>query len=317
MPIFRRFNAKDIPALIKLMAVTKAANDDPDCDLENIQAEVEAAAATLIDRCWLAQADIGQVVGYNYLETIIQPNVINFWLRGDVHPNWRGQGFGRELLRRSWTDMQAICAYHRHRPALANAWGHQYDEARQHLLMRFGLRPDHIYHELVFPTSKVIPAPPAPSGVIIYPWADQHCEAAIALRNRAFAQNWGYQPSTAQALRRHFKTGRYEPTYSFTAWRVFSNEMVGLIHACLEWTRKSRRTNEGEIVWLAVAREVRGQGVGTALILTAMNALRQAGVEIISVGADNPADNPKIGVYTKLGFTVREAIIDYRGKVVK
>jgi ribosomal protein S18 acetylase RimI-like enzyme len=84
--------------------------------------------------------------------------------------------------------------------------------------------------------------------------------------------------------------------------------MVGLAHACLSGTVPS----EGEVVWLAVAEVVRGRGIGRALMLAAMNALRQAGAETISLSTDNFAGQVNLALFTSLGFTVRQAVVDFR-----
>ena len=317
MVTFRRFTETDIDSLAVLIATVETADEGGSRTMAEIQADLETAAADLTRTGWLPQVDRRQVVGYNYLETISGLEVVNFWLRGAVHPNWRGQGLGQALIHRSWADIRQH-AQSGDRPAWVNAWAYQHDPSRCHLFARCGLRPYHIYHELDIPATEVKPVPPLPPGIIIRPWNNSYCAAAVELRNRAFAQNWGYQPTTAEALRRRFQTARYEPTFSFTAWRQTPSrgeQMIGLIHACLGWTRKLRQANEGEIVWVAVAQEARGQGIGQALMLTAMNALREAGAAVISVSADNYADQPFIGLYTKLGFTVRKAIVDYRGEL--
>lgn len=204
------------------------------------------------------------------------------------------------------------------RSAFANAWAYEHDQSRCRLFARFGLHPYHIYHELAMPAHRIPPMPQLPPGLTIQPWANHHCLAAARLRNLAFAQNWGYQPTTAEALRRHFQRGRYEPAYSFTAWHgpnLAAAKMVGLVHGCLGWTRKLRQANEGEIVWIAVAEEAREQGIGQALLVKVMNALREGGAETISVSADNHASRPQLGLYTKSGFTVRKAIIDYQRQI--
>jgi mycothiol synthase len=300
------------------MATVEALDEGISRPPGEFRAELETAVADLARTGWLAEIGGEQVVGYNYLETVSGPEAVNFWLRGAVHPDWRRQGVGRQLIQRSWAGVAQQQAHSGNRPAWINAWAYQHDQARCHLFARFGLQPYHIYHELEIPAAEVRPVPPLPPGLIIRLWDDRHCAAAAALRNRAFAQNWGYQPTTAEALRRRFQTARYEPGFSFTAWYQTApqaEQMVGLTHACLGLTRKLRQANEAEIVWVAVAQEARGQGIGQALMLTAMNALREAGVAVISVGVDNYAAQPAIGLYTKLGFTVRKAIVDYRGEL--
>lgn len=311
---FRRFTQADVDGLTHLMAVIEVADEGGSRAPDEIRAELEAKAADLARTGWLAHIDTGSIVGYNYVEGVGGPEEVNFWLRGAVHPDWRREGLGYELIQRSWADLAKLRAPLSNRPGFVNAWSYEHDARHCRLLARFGLRPYHIYHELEIPATQVQPVPPLPATIVIRPWDDSYCEAAVELRNRAFAQSWGYQPTTAEALRRRFKTARYEPTLSFTAWRVTvtSEAMIGLVHACLGWTRQLRQANEGEIVWVAVAQEARGQGIGRALMLTAMNALRVGGVETISVSADSEADQPAIGLYTRLGFAVRKAIVDYR-----
>jgi ribosomal protein S18 acetylase RimI-like enzyme len=177
------------------------------------------------------------------------------------------------------------------------------------LFERIGLRPDHIYFEMSRPATHLPPPPPLPPDIEIRSWQASDCEAAAALRNRAFAQSWGYQPTTAAALRRCFQTTRYQPHLSFTAWQIDQpeTEMIGLVHAC-----QGRRTNHGEVVWLAVAPHRQHQGLGQALMLTAMQALHLAGAEMITLSADHYADRPDIGLFTDLGFTVDKAVVDYR-----
>lgn len=317
MVIFRRVNPDDRAALIQLSALV----DSMEGGLLSSPAAGEPGlegGPELVENSWLAEAGPGQIAGYSRVEIVAEPDRVNFWLHGAVHPAWRGQGFGRELIRRNWADMRLLVLDYPGRLAFVFAWAYQHEKPRCRLFARFGLQPYHIYHELAVAVAQVGPAPPLPPGIVIQPWRDSYCELAVSLRNRAFAQSWGYQPTTGRALRRCFTSGRYEPEFSFTAWRALpgsQQQMVGLVHSCLGWTRKLRQANEAEIVWLAVAPEARGQGVGRTLLLAAINKLREAGVETVSAGADNPAGSPELGVYTSLGFVVRKAIVDYQGEL--
>jgi len=317
MVTFRRITENDIESLVQLVGAVEVADEGLNRPVTEIRADLETAEVQLFQAGRLAQVDSGQVVGYNYAVLVRGPE-LNFWLRGAVHPAWRGQGIGYQLIQHSWTDMQQQCLQMGGKSAWVNAWAYEHDRQRCRLLSRLGLRPYHVYYELEIPALGVEADPALPVGIIIRPWDNRYCEAAVTLRNQAFARNWGYQPTTVATLRRRFETARYEPPFSFTAWHQRAgagDEMVGLIHACLGWTRKLRQANEGEIVWVAVAEEWRGQGIGRALMLAAMMALREAGAEMISLGADNYAERPAIGLYTKLGFTIRKAIVDYRGEL--
>ena len=318
MVSFRRVNPDDKKALVELSALTDMLDQGAGYTPAAGAARVEPGGPDLAENSWLVEAGPGQIVGYSRVEMVVEAARVNFWLHGTVHSGWRGQGFGRELIRRNWLDMHVLARDYPDRPAFVSTWAYQQDKPRCRLFARFGLQPYHIYHELVLPAARVSPAPPVLPGIIIQPWHDSHCELAVSLRNRAFAESWGYQPTTARALRRCFNSGRYEPEFTFTAWETLPaspQRMIGLIHCCLGWTRKLQQVNEAEIVWLAVAPEVRGRGVGRTLVLTAINKLREAGVDTISVGADNPAGSPAPRVYTGLGFAVRKAIVDYQGEL--
>lgn len=314
---FCRISQTHLNPLAALIAVAEAADEGTSRPVAEIRAELDIVEPDLLQTGWLAQIDTRQVLGYNYVETVGGPEC-NFWLRGAVHPAWRGQGLGRRLLERSWADMLQQHAKMGRPAAWVNAWAYQHDQPHCRLLECLGLRPYHIYHEMELAAARVEPVPPLPAGVVMRAWDNRYCEAAAALRNQAFAHTWGYQPTSAEALRRRFQTARYESPFSFTAWRQkfgVAEQMIGLVHGCLGWTRQLRQANEGEIVWLAVTAAERRQGIGRALMLRVMNALREAGAEVISLGADSEAERPAIGLYTKLGFTVRKAIVDYRGEL--
>ncbi len=312
MIIFRRFAQTDLAALAHLSVAIETADENISRPPDEIRDNQAQALPDLTRTGWLAQVEDSSLIGYNYGEVVSGPKEVNFWLRGGVHPTWRGQSVGRELLRRTWTDLERLRAGFGSQPAWVNAWAYQHDQARCHLFGRFGLRPDHIYHELVLPADQIPPPAGLPAGFIIRPWDESDCAAAAALRNRAFAHSWGYQPTTSEALRRRFQTGRYEPTLSLTAWQA--GQMVGLIHACLGGTRRQRR--EGEIVWVAVEESLRGRGFGRELMLRAMHALRQAGAELIALSTDNYAGRVNLGLFTGLGFTIRQAVVDFRREIV-
>lgn len=293
-----------------LIATVEEVDEQTSRPVAEIQADIEAATTDLLRSGWLAQVENSGLIGYNYGEVVIGPQEVNVWLRGGVEPNRRGQGVGRELLRRTWADVERLRAeFGAHQRGWVNAWTYEHDQARCRLFEHFGLRPDHIYHEMALPASQTPPLALLPDGFTIRPWHDSDCEAAARLRNEAFARSWGYQATTPAALRRRFQTGRYPPVLSFTAW--LEDEMVGLAHACLSGTRPG----EGEVVWLAVAEQVHGQGLGRALMLAAMNALRQAGVERIALSTDNFAGRVNLGLFTSLGFTVRQAVVDFRREI--
>lgn len=81
------------------------------------------------------------------------------------------------------------------------------------------------------------------------------------------------------------------------------------------WAGRAKYARSMKAKWSGWPWPRRSEAAGRALMLTAMTALRQAGVELISLGADSYADQPTIGLWPQLGFSLRKAVIDYRGVI--
>lgn len=66
----------------------------------------------------------------------------------------------------------------------------------------------------------------------------------------------------------------------------------------------------GWVTLLCVEPEFRGRGIGTSLLESAIEYLRQRGVEVIKL--DVEPDNPALGLYRKFGFEVERRLLRLR-----
>lgn len=307
--ILQPFQPSYIPALVRLSAEAEAV----DCygfalDRRQLVESVQSAPDDFRQRCWLAFAEGGGLAGYLRAERSANNGQRGYWLHGVVHPAWRRQGVGTQLMQQAWSALRSGPE----RPAYALTWAYKDDSGRHALYAKFGLEPYHFYWEMTRGNLAEIPPPVWPAGVLLRPWDESQAEAVVALRNHVFAQDGDYQPISAARLCRHFRTGRFEPELAVIAWR--GDRPVGFTHSCLAWTRRARGLNEGEIVWLAVSPDERGRGLGAALVLETMRRLRAAGAEVATVGVHTSAGaTPRL--YARLGFTPRQVVVDYRAEI--
>jgi mycothiol synthase len=77
-----------------------------------------------------------------------------------------------------------------------------------------------------------------------------------------------------------------------------------------DWIAQTGR-REGYVDALAVLREHRKQGLGTALLVRSLHALRQAGMEGAHLHADADNLTGAMQLYQRVGFSVRKTSIIY------
>ncbi|MFQ5611159.1 MAG: GNAT family N-acetyltransferase [Anaerolineae bacterium] len=307
------FQTGHIPGLVRLSAEVEAVDRSGFAlDRGQLLESIQAAPDDFERRCWLAFAPGDRPVGYIRAEQRANNGQLNYWLHGLVHPGWRRQGLGERLMRRTWQTLQSELAPDR--PSYALAWAYKGDEGRQALFAKFGLKPYHLYWEMARQNLADVPPAAWPEGISPRPWDERAAGAVVALRNRIFAEDWDYRPLSAERLCRDFRRGRFEPELAVIAWQ--GDQPVGFTFSCLAWTRRARRANEGEIVWVGVEPGRRGNGLGAALMQETLRRLHAAGAEVATLGADTTRDEaPRL--YTRLGFAPRKVVVDYRRQITR
>jgi ribosomal protein S18 acetylase RimI-like enzyme len=92
-----------------------------------------------------------------------------------------------------------------------------------------------------------------------------------------------------------------------------SDEIVGLGLNVIDpdWIAQTGR-QEGYLDTLAVLREHRKRGLGTALISKSLRVLRDAGMEAVHLHADSENLTGAMRLYEGVGFEVRKRYVSYR-----
>lgn len=235
------------------------------------------------------------------------------FLLGEVAPDHRGQGVGRELL--AWSLERARARLHSRTHSLPKyicVAAYDWIEANHRLYTRFGFTPVRWFEELIRPLTG-LPTVPIPTGAVILPWPDDREEEIRAARNAAFEDHWGSEPVDAESWQISVRGHGGRPDISVIAIDRATDEVVGvcLNHAYPE-DNKVAGVRQAWISNLATVGRWRGRGLASAMIAESLEKFTSAGFTyaLIGVDADNPTGAARL--YRALGFQPLHRSIAYQ-----
>lgn len=249
--------------------------------------------------CFLAEVD-GTPAGYVLVvpELVIDRAIIE----GAVAPAYRRRGVGRMLLDHGVAHSRALGAKLAHVSASSEATavrrlfeGAGFAEVNRQLQMRLDLR------DLV--TGESVP------GHVVRHLREGEEALITDLQNKAFAGSWGFAPNVPEELRYRLRMSgsRHEDALIL--------EVDGKPSAYC-WTKTQTQGDQrvGLIWMIGVDPEMRGLGLGRAMLLASVDYLSRQGAE--SVELDVYADNtPAVGLYEATGFRRRGEVVFYEKRL--
>jgi mycothiol synthase len=212
-----------------------------------------------------------------------------------VHPEYRSRGIGKWLL--EWSERRGV---ERAAPGeevrLGQVLTSNPDGAAK-LLEERGYEPVRTYWRMSMPLDEAPPPPAWPEGVIVRTFDEERDSRSVyALVQDAFGDN---ERHTAESFEewQAFMIDReaFEPGLWFMA--EAKGEIVGCV-LCPNYE------DEGWIRQLAVSRDWRRRGLGTALLRQAMSELRRRGRREIALVVDSWNRTGAKELYERAGMTV-------------
>ena len=268
--------------------------------------------------CFLAW-DGDRLVGYANL--YVRPgnpergedSTIYSW--GEVHPRWRRRGIGWRLLERAYQRGQEYLAELATGRVYFHCTAREQEKGRRALYERLGLKPVRYFVNLVRPLDGDLPPVQVPGGIRLRTFdPERDAEAVFQADEAAFRDHWGHAEGKLEEFLHWIEMPHMRPDLWFLAEERASGKIVGLALNILDpdWIAQTGR-REGYIDTLAVLREYRQRGLGTALLIRSLHALQQAGLEAAHLDADADNLTGAMRLYERVGFRVRKTSIAYRG----
>jgi len=254
---------------------------------------------------FVAQNEGQRVVGCACLESDIGTEQSFFYTISTVHPDWREQGIERQLLERLWKRAQ------QRRYDLASKRVYFYAYYALHhtgtvaLFESFGLQRIRYNPHMVCQPLENLAQPQLPPGIEVRPYVPgQGDESVVETLNEAFADDWDFVPTTVERLTYWTASSTFRPELSRVA--LDGEQVVGL---CLCTVSEDRMRLMGRrdayVDTLAVRPAYRRRGLGSALLLASLHAMKEAGMESATLYTDTDNPTEAIRLYENVGF--REA----------
>lgn len=297
----------DLAAVCALINRAQQADGVPQVRaLEELVEDLQADEVDLRTDMRVAVDQLDEIRGF--VHTVYLPSDVLWercYLFGDVDPRWRGQGIGRQLL--SWAMERGraqLDGSPRELPRFLRAQCGEQATTTRRLLQRLGFQPVRYHEELLRPLTD-LPEPAEIRGVRIVAWPDDRDEEIRAAKNAAFADHWGSTPTSATGWESAVRGFGARPDLSFIAVDSVTDQVVG--HCLCKRFPEDDGLLGRRDAWidsLGTLREVRGRGLGSAMIAHALRAFAAAPDELthasIGVDSENPTGAAKL--YRRMGF---------------
>ncbi|MCC7361902.1 MAG: GNAT family N-acetyltransferase [Anaerolineales bacterium] len=297
----RRANAADNvderPTVELLSAwVHNLVNADPQEDI--LLAEVAGALVGYQHTSWRRE-DVGGII---------------YQLSGYVDPDWRRQGIGTTLVERGEARLRALAAQRLgDEPRLLSTFTPASRVGKVALFEQRGYRVvRHFYEMLRAPLDDLPPLPTGPQfrmgmppGFELRPAGhDRPALRAIwEASEEAFRDHWGARPPTEADFQRLLDQPNHDPDLWVVAWDTASGQIAGSsINALAAAESAALGRARGWVQDLSVRRPFRRRGLGRALLLHSLYALRARGAVEAALGVDAENPNSALRLYESVGF---------------
>jgi mycothiol synthase len=246
----------------------------------------------------------GRIVAFARASWALRGAEYTYQTDGEVEPSIRRRGIGRALLRAQQDRLRTVAAGH---PAEVEkrfqSWVFGGQVGAEALLRSDGYAPIRYFAEMARPLDEPIPSLPLPDGLEMRPVDPVDHRRIFDAEAEAFRDHWGSRDWTDADYGRTVG----EPNLDTTLWRVAwdGDQVVGVIVTVVfPAENEALGLKRGWLDRVSVRRPWRRRGVASALIVSALEGLRERGLDtgVLGVDADNPTG--AFQLYEGLGFLV-------------
>jgi len=298
MPVsIRRFTWDDLTALAEVSGA-KISEDDLRHLLNTPGVEPET-------NCLVAVNADGRIVGFTF--PVFKADNRQAWLRGNVHPDYRRQGIGTQLIRALEAQIrrpELVCVRafvnenHPDRIALYEALGYTHVRTGQDMAI--------LLHSFNAPC-------PLPPGFTVRPFVpERDARTVYQVDQTAFREHWGFAGDSFEKWRHEFlDNDLFDPALWVVAYA--GEEVAGF---CCARGKDAGDPMVGWIDTLAVLAQWRRRGLGEALLRQSFYLLQRRGYMQAELGVDAENTTNAVALYKRLGMRVKERRLVYETRFV-
>jgi mycothiol synthase len=312
----RTLRREDFPGVVELLREADAVDhQDRVATVEDLERDLTYPGYHPKSDTFVA-CEGGRVVGYceQFLRGTDGPGESVFYTWGAVHPGWRRRGIGRRLLEASLGRAVERLPEVPEGRVHFHTSGSDKEPDRHILFERFGMAPVRTYVNLTRPIDGDLPPVELPDDYRLRPMdPERDVESVWRVDVAAFRDHWGFYGFPLEEFQAWMARPSFRPELWTLAEEVSTGQAAGIALCTIDpdWIEHIGR-QEGWVNTLAVLREHRHRGLGTALLAHGLHLLRQGGMDYASLGADSENLTGAVRLYERLDFRVRRVQIAYR-----
>lgn len=272
----------------------------PNCDpaTDMVVAEIDGALAGFSRVEWYREAD----GSYRYVFPII------------LHPDWRGRGIRRALLR--WAEARARQIATGHPTDAAKIFGTTaFSQAGSlaALLEDEGYRPARYFSHMVRSLDSPLPDFAMPPGLEMRPVRPEHYRPIWDASEDAFRDHWGYSPAPEEEYHEWLENKTlFTPELWQIAWDVANDEVAGQVRTFIDaLENETFHRQRGYTEFISVRRPYRRRGLARALIAASLRVLKARGMTESALTVDSENLSGATRLYETCGFAVESRTTIY------
>lgn len=302
---YRHFDVqRDFASLVTLLAeVEQVDHDGEDVSEETLREQLTWVGHDPTQDRWVATTgDSERLVGYSLMFKTANDEHADVYVA--VHPAWRRQGIGGELLTRILERVLETGASN------ARVYANAEHSESANFLLKYGFTPVSAYTRMAIAGTQAFPVPDMPEGFIIHSY-DQvnRMDVLVDVMNRGYQGLWGHHWITMEEMAEWFPQLTLEGLFLLFAP---DGKIAGICRAEMsEHLSVLRGTSTGLIDAPGVVAEYREDGFYQLLLLTAVRWLAPQSPSVIELESWGDATQT-LAAYCALGFTVVQEAISYR-----
>jgi mycothiol synthase len=302
----RNYEDRDLEAIVKLINAADTVDQlDEGISLSEFHELLHRPDFDPYHDAVVALSEDRRLVGHSRLDLIAAPQQSRFYVHSVVHPDWRDQGVERLMLGQLWDRAEQRRRALGSKPVQFRTYCAASQEKRIALFEDLALRPVRYDLHMIYHPLDNLADPRVPPGTRVRPFArGLDNEAALETVNEAFADVMDHAPVTPEEFDHWIESPSFQTSLSPVA--LEGQSMLGLCLCTVsEGRAKVLGRRDGYVDTLCVVPAYRQRGLGSALLLTCLRAMKKAGLG--SATLDASTDNPTeaIHLYEQAGF--REA----------
>ncbi|EKQ68677.1 acetyltransferase [Leptolyngbyaceae cyanobacterium JSC-12] len=248
-----------------------------------------------IAQCWLPEAT----------------DVQNCFLWFSIRPDMREIGLEIEVL--TWAEARVKqVAQQRNVSAQLRSGARNDQVVRLNFLKQQNFVVDRHFYRMARSLTEPIPEPQLPAGFYVRPLQGVTEAAAwVEMFNQTFIDHWNFHPLTVEDRKHWMEDSAYVPELDLVV--VAPDGTLAAFCYNLIYVQENDRTGrkEGWIADLGTRRGFRRIGLGRAMLLTGMLALKARGMEIALLGVDSENPSGAFNLYQSVGFRQRYSFISH------